>query len=78
MSQTINLRVNSIQDDNEQVFCTLLMSGIPVGHMAFTVGEYQIFAAALLIGIKKTGGRLIDISQDEVFRKWAERDEAEK
>ena len=55
MGQTINLRVNSIQDNGEQVYCTLLMNGIPVGHMAFTVGEYQIFAAALLIGIKKTG-----------------------
>lgn len=67
--QTLNLRVDSV--DDEHVYCTLFINDAMLGTLTFYVGEYQIFATTLLLGVEHTHGHLVDESDDSVFIAWA-------
>jgi hypothetical protein len=67
----VNLRVESV--DGEHVFCTLFMNGANCGRLVLRIGEYQILAAALLLGSVQTKGHLVDESDDSRFKAWANR-----
>jgi len=68
--QTVNLHVTFV--GGEHVRCSLFMNGALCGRLTFRIGEYQIFGAALLMGSRLTKGHLEDVSDDSVFKKWAE------
>jgi hypothetical protein len=50
------------------------MNGASVGHLILEHGEYQIFAAALLMGTELTKGHLVDKSEDAVFVEWTKKE----
>jgi hypothetical protein len=50
------------------------MNGAMCGLVVFRIGEYQIFAAALGLGVAQTMGHLKDTSESKVFDEWAERE----
>ena len=66
----INLRCDSVQGDH--VRCTLFMNGAKCGDLVFRIGEYQIFGAALGLGVELTHGQAVLEPENDVFRKWAE------
>ena len=68
MSQTVNLKVTSIND--RHVFATLFMNGASIGHLIFDHGEYQIFSTIVLMGAKQTSGHIKDTSDYSIFTKW--------
>ena len=69
MSQTVNLKVTSIND--RHVFATLFMNGASLGHLIFDHGEYQLFSTIVLMGAKQTGGHVKDTSDYSIFEQYA-------
>ena len=76
MSQTVNLRVDKILEPH--VHATLFMNGKNLGKLVFDIGEYQIFSTIILMGVRRTFGNVVDISDYSIFQKWAERNDAGK
>ena len=43
-----------------------------LGNLVMTIGEYQLFGAALGLGSRQTKGDFILMPEDPKFEKWAE------